>query len=218
MKRTFAEITPAVEKGEHPMNNQFKAHYPALVSSGILGDIQTLLFGEQEIQAMVQKLGNAISQDYAGETPVVVGVLKGVVFFMADLLRAISIPVEMDFISISSYSSESRNQGYVRLLKDLDTSIQDRHVLFIEDVIDTGLTLSYLLKNMRARQPASLEVCCLFNKTRRRLIDLPIKYKGFDLPDQFVVGYGLDYKEKYRNLPFVGVLKASVIQGSVSKE
>ncbi len=185
--------------------------------TGLAGDIQTVLYSAADIQAMVQKLGSAISSDYAGRTPVVVGVLKGVVFFMADLLRTISIPVEMDFIGISSYSSESRNQGYVRLVKDLDMSIQDRHVLFVEDVIDTGLTLSYLLKNIRSRQPASLEVCCLFNKSKRRLIDLPIKYKGFDLPEQFVVGYGLDFKEKYRNLPFVGVLKASAIQNSVSK-
>lgn len=195
------------------MNSSWKDKYTDLSQ-----DIQSVLYSEAEIQAMVQKMGSAISVDYAGRNPVMIGVLKGVVFFMADLLRAVSIPVEMDFIGISSYSSESRNQGYVRLVKDLDMSIQDRHVLFVEDVIDTGLTLSYLLKNIRSRQPTSLEICCLFNKAKRRLIDLPIKYKGFDLPEQFVVGYGLDFREKYRNLPFVGVLKASAIQSGVLRE
>lgn len=195
------------------MNSSWKDKYTDLSQ-----DVQSVLYSEAEIQAMVQKLGSAISADYAGRNPVMIGVLKGVVFFMADLLRAVSIPVELDFIGISSYSSESRNQGYVRLVKDLDMSIQDRHVLFVEDVIDTGLTLSYLLKNIRSRQPASLEICCLFNKAKRRLIDLPIKYKGFDLPEQFVVGYGLDFREKYRNLPFVGVLKASAIQSGVLRE
>lgn len=131
---------------------------------------------------------------------------------MADLLRNISVPVEIDFIAVSSYSPESRDQGYVRMVKDLDIPIYNRHILFVEDVIDTGLTLNYILKNLRTRQPATLEVCVLFNKPEHRLIDFPIKYKGFDLPDQFVVGYGLDYKEKYRNLPFLGSLQPSVFQ------
>jgi hypoxanthine phosphoribosyltransferase len=152
-----------------------------------------------------------ISKDYTGLNPVVVGVLKGVLFFMADLLQALTIPVEMDFIAVSSYSAASRQQGVVRVLKDLEASIDGRHVLFVEDVIDTGLTLNYLLNNLRARQPASLEVCTLFNKPDHRLIHIPIKYKGFDLPDRFVVGYGLDYREKYRNLPFIGLLKAEIL-------
>ena len=143
-----------------------------------------------------------------------VGVLRGVLFFMADLLRSVQIPLEVDFLAVSSYSTESRNQGFVRLEKDLDISIRDRHVIFIEDVIDTGLTLNYLLGNLRTRQPASLEVCVLFNKPTKRLIDIPLKYKGFDLPDQFVVGYGLDYREKYRNLPFVGLLRANRLLNS----
>jgi hypoxanthine phosphoribosyltransferase len=141
-----------------------------------------------------------------------VGVLKGVFPFMADLLRMITISVEVDFIAVSSYSADSRQQGLVRLQKDLEEPIGGRHVLFVEDVIDTGLTLSYLLRNLQARGPASLKVCALFDKSRRRLIDIPLQYKGFDLPDRFVVGYGLDYRERYRNLPFVGLLKPGVFQ------
>jgi hypoxanthine phosphoribosyltransferase len=178
----------------------------------IANDIQQIIFSSEEIQQRVAQLGQAISRDYLGRNPLVVGVLKGVLFFLADLLRNITIPVEMDFIAISSYSPESRDQGYVRMVKDLDISVYDRHVLFVEDVIDTGLTLNYILQYLRARKPTTLEVCVLFNKPEHRLIDIPIKYKGFDLPDQFVVGYGLDYKEKYRNLPFLGSLLPSVFQ------
>ena len=176
-------------------------------------EIKEILIPAEELQARVRQMGRAISQDYAGRSPLMVGVLKGVVLFMADLLRAVTIPVEVDFLAVSSYSSEARaKSGLVRLEKDLETSITGRHVLFVEDVIDTGLTLNYLLRNLRARQPASLEVCVLFNKAENRLIDIPIKYKGFDLPDRFVVGYGLDYQEKYRNLPFVGLLKPEALR------
>ncbi len=172
--------------------------------------ISEVLYSAEEIAAKVQQLGEAISHDYNGRYPLVIGVLKGVLPFMADLLRAITIPVEIDFLAITSYSSETRDRGLVRLEKDLEESIEDRHILFVEDMIDTGLTLNYLLRNLRAREPASVEVCALFNKPRRRLIDLPIKYKGFDLPDKFVVGYGLDYRGKYRNLPFVGSLRPEI--------
>lgn len=172
--------------------------------------INEVLFTAEDIAAKVQQLGQVISQDYNGRYPLVVGVLKGVLPFMADLVRAITIPVEIDFLAIASYSPETREHGLVRLEKDLGESIKDRHVLFVEDMIDTGLTLNYLLRNLRAREPASVEVCALFNKPRRRLIDLPIKYKGFDLPDRFVVGYGLDYRGKYRNLPFVGLLRPEI--------
>ncbi len=172
--------------------------------------INEVLFSAEEIAAKVRQLGQDISRDYNGRYPLVVGVLKGVLPFMADLLRAITIPVEIDFLAITSYSPETRERGLVRLEKDLEESIKDRHVLFVEDMIDTGLTLNYLLRNLRAREPASIEVCALFNKPRRRLIDLPIKYKGFDLPDRFVVGYGLDYRGKYRNLPFVGLLRPEI--------
>lgn len=176
-------------------------------------DIKEVLIPAQAIQARVQEIGQAISEDYGGRNPLLVGVLKGVVFFMADLLRAITIPVEMDLISVSSYAPETERQGFVRLVKDLEIPLAGRHVLFVEDVIDTGLTLNYLLRNLRTREPASLDVCVLFNKPAHRLIEIPLKYKGFDLPDRFVAGYGLDYRERYRNLPFVGLLKPRVFRG-----
>ena len=176
--------------------------------------VREILISTDEIQQRVSEIGRAITQDYAGLNPVLVGVLKGVLFFMADLLRVVHIPTEMDFIAVSSYSPESRDQGLVRMVKDLEIPISGRHVLFVEDVIDTGLTLNYILRNLRVRQPASLEVCVLFNKPKHRLVDIPLKYKGFDLPDRFVVGYGLDHREKYRNLPFVGLLKPDVFQSA----
>lgn len=176
--------------------------------------IRQVLYTREQIRARVAELGQAISRDYAGRNPLMIGVLKGVLFFMADLLRELTIPAEVDFIAISSYSREAREQGMVRLMKDLDASISGRHILFIEDVVDTGLTLNYLLQNLRARQPASLEVCVLFNKSSNRLLDIPIKYQGFDLPPLFVVGYGLDFRERYRNLPFVGLLSPEVFQNT----
>lgn len=181
-------------------------------------DIQSILISQAEIEDRVASIGRQISQDYAGLNLLMVGVLKGVLFFMADLLRKITIPVEIDFIAISSYSPEIREQGFVRIVKDLDTSLYHRHVLFVEDMIDTGLTLNYLLNNLRTRNPAGLEVCTLFNKPEKRLVNIPIKYKGFDLPDQFVVGYGLDYRERYRNLSFVGLLNPSVVRKTKLKE
>ncbi len=176
--------------------------------------VREILISEEELHARIEKIADEISHDYAGRNPLLVGVLKGVLFFMADLLQAITISAEIDFIAVSSYSPETRAQGLVRLVKDLEIPIAGRHVLFVEDVIDTGLTLNYILKNLRARQPASLDVCVLFNKPEHRLIDIPLKYKGFDLPDRFVVGYGLDYRERYRNLPFVGLLKPEVFQSN----
>lgn len=180
----------------------------------LTGGIQEILISAEQIEERVRELGQAISRDYEGCNPLLVGVLKGVFPFMADLLRMITIPVEVDFIAVSSYSADSRKQGLVRLQKDLEEPIAGRHVLFVEDVIDTGLTLSYLLRNLRARGPATLKVCTLFDKSQRRLIDIPVQYKGFDLPARFVVGYGLDYRERYRNLPFVGLLKPEVFQPS----
>ena len=176
--------------------------------------VREILISEEELQRRVHDIAGEISRDYAGRNPLLVGVLKGVLFFMADLLQALTIPAEIDFIAVSSYSLESRQQGVVRLVKDLDIPIDGRHVLFVEDVIDTGLTLNYILRNLRIRQPASLDVCVLFNKPNHRLIDIPLKYKGFDLPDRFVVGYGLDYRERYRNLPFIGLLKPEVFQSN----
>ena len=186
--------------------------------SQLANDIQEILYTREQIQLRVAQLGQAISRDYLGRNPILIGVLKGVLFFMADLLRSINLQVEIDFIAVSSYTQESREQGYVRLVKDLEIPINNRHILFIEDVVDTGLTLNYLLQNLRARQPASLEVCALFNKPEHRLIDIPIRYKGFDLPDRFVVGYGLDFRERYRNLPFVGLLKSSVLKPTPIKK
>lgn len=185
---------------------------PATPENGLHEAVSRILYSEAEIQARVVELGAAISADYAGHNPLLIGVLKGVFIFMADLYRALTIPAEVDFMAIASYSPTAQKQGMVQLIKDLETDISGRHVLFVEDMIDTGLTLNYLLRDLRAREPASLEVCTLFDKSRRRLIRLPIKYKGFDLPDSFVVGYGLDYRERYRNLPYVGLLKPEVFQ------
>lgn len=172
--------------------------------------ISDVLLTEQQIQQRVRGLGAAISADYAGLDPLLVGVLRGVVLFMADLMRAVSIPFGIDFLAITPYGAQA-GPGRVRLLKDLETSIEGRHVLFVEDMVDTGLTLHTLLRMLRERQPASLHVCTLFDKPRLRLVKLPLRYVGFELPDRYVVGYGLDYRQRYRNLPFVGVLSAQVL-------
>lgn len=174
-------------------------------------DIQEVYLPHEAIQRRVEELGRLISNDYQGRNPLLIGALKGILCFMADLVRAVTIPAQVDFMAVSSYTNEDRDKGVVRVTKDLDIPITDRHVVFVEDVIDTGLTLNYLLKSLRARSPASLEVCTLLNKPTRRLINIPIRYTGFDLPDYFVVGYGLDYEERYRNLPYVGILKPGVL-------
>jgi hypoxanthine phosphoribosyltransferase len=189
--------------------------YPADAYGELSEGIAKVLISEEKIHRRVKELGQAISRDYTERDPILIGVLKGVVPFMADLLRAITIPVDTDFMAIASYTAEARTQGMVRLEKDLSLPITGRHVLFVEDIIDTGLTLNYLLRNLRARDPASLEVCVLFNKPESRLIDIPITYKGFDLPNRLVVGYGLDFRERYRNLPFVAQLRPEVFQNDV---
>lgn len=178
-------------------------------SRNIADDIEKVIFSAETLQARVAELGAAISRDYVDKDPIMVGVLHGVLFFMADLLRHITIPVTVDFMAISSYAANPAS-GTVRITKDLDHSITGRHVIFVEDVIDTGLTLNYLLRTLRTRQPASLEVCVLFDRPYRRLIDIPLAYQGFVLPDAFVVGYGLDFGDHYRNLPFVGLLKPHI--------
>ncbi len=170
-----------------------------------------VVYSEAQIRARVLDLGREISRDYASLNPLVVGVLKGVMFFMSDLLRAIDVPVRVDFMAISRYVAATGGKGAVRLTKDLEEPVTDQHVLFVEDVIDTGLTLSYLLRNLRARGPASLEVCTLFDKPQHRLANIPLRYRGFDLPDRFVVGYGLDYKESYRHLPYVAELRPEAL-------
>lgn len=169
--------------------------------------IDRIVLTDGQIQARVAEMGSHVSADYAGQDLILVGVLRGVLFFMADLLRAITIPVRYDFIAISRYGPTAQTRGVVRLTKDLDEQIEGRHVLFVEDVVDTGLTSSYILKNLRAREPASLRVCVLFDRPQHRLLDLNISYKGFELPDLFLVGYGLDYQQHFRNLPFVCTLK-----------
>ncbi len=190
------------------------SHYPPEAYGELTNGISQILFSAEEIDQRVKEIGRAISRDYDGCHPLLVGVLKGVFPFMSDLLRAITVPVEVDFMAISSYSTSSRDAGLVRIQKDLEEPLNGRHVLFVEDVIDTGLTLNYLLRNLKARGPATLKVCTLFDKGNRRLVKIPIRYKGFDLPDKFVVGYGLDYRELYRNLPFVGLLKPEVFQSN----
>jgi len=178
----------------------------------LTGGIGRILLSEAEIHQRVREMGSQISNDYAGLNPLLVGVLKGVMFFISDLLRTITIPVTLDFMAISHYAPQHPQKKSVRLIKDLDETVEGRHLIFVEDMIDTGLTLSYLLRILKARNPISLEVCTLFNKPDHRLADIPLKYKGFDLPDRFVVGYGLDYREAYRHLPFVGELKPEVLQ------
>jgi len=166
-----------------------------------------VLIDETDLRRRIEELGEEISADYAGRDVLLVGVLKGAVFFMADLMRQLSLPCEIDFMAISSYGEGTDSSGVVRILKDLDSNITDRHVLVVEDIIDTGLTLSYLMRNLGAREPASLEVCALLVKHGRRESDVDVKYVGFEIPNQFVVGYGLDYAERYRNLPHVAVLQ-----------
>ena len=156
----------------------------------------------------VRQLADEISADYEGKDLLLVGVLKGAVFFLADLMRHLRVPCEVDFMAVASYGSSTDSSGVVRILKDLDTSIEGRDVLIVEDIVDSGLTLSYLLRTMRAREPASLEVCALLTKPERRKVNLPIRYTGFEIPNRFVIGYGLDYGEKFRNLPFVAVLNS----------
>ena len=178
---------------------------------GLMDDIAGVVITAEELQSRIAEVGVQISADYADKDPLLVGVLRGVFVFMADLVRAITIPISVDFIGITRYGPSTRTQGVVRFTKDLEICIKERHVLFVEDVIDTGLTLRYILRSLQTREPASLQVCTLFDKPRTRLFELDVTYTGFVLPDAFVVGYGLDYDERYRNLPFVGVLKEEAI-------
>jgi hypoxanthine phosphoribosyltransferase len=171
------------------------------------GTVGETLIAEEALQARIVELAAKVSEDYAGREPLVIGVLKGAVFFIADLLRHLTVPCELDFMAVSSYGSSTHSSGVVRILKDLDIPIAGRHVLVVEDVIDSGLTLSYLMKNLASRQPASLEICTLLTKPGHKRLNIPIRYIGFDLPDAFVIGYGLDYAERYRNLPYIAVLE-----------
>lgn len=176
----------------------------------MLNDIEKVLISQEELASRIKAIGEEITADYADKEILMIGVLRGAVIFMADLARAIKVPVAIDFMAVSSYGSSTTSSGIVRILKDLDEEVQGKHLLIVEDIIDSGLTLKYLLENLKSRKPASIKICTLLNKPDRRKADVDISYNGFIVPDEFVVGYGLDYAEKYRNLPFIGVLKPEV--------
>jgi len=173
--------------------------------------VSKVLLEEEAVAARVAELGSDVSTDYADKDLLLVGVLKGAVFFMADLMRRLTIPCEVDFMAISSYGASTDSSGVVRILKDLDINIEGRDVLVVEDIIDSGLTLSYLMRMLESRNPASLEVCALLTKPARREIDVPVRYTGFEIPNEFVIGYGLDFGERYRNLPYVAVLDPDAV-------
>jgi hypoxanthine phosphoribosyltransferase len=176
--------------------------------------VSETLIDEETLKARIAELGVELSEHYRGQDLLLVGVLKGAVFFMADLMRELTVPCEVDFMAISSYGASTDSSGVVRILKDLDINIEGRHVLIVEDIIDSGLTLSYLVRNLESRNPASLEICALLTKPARRLEDVEVRWIGFEIPNRFVIGYGLDFAERYRNLPYVGVLTEELIPES----
>jgi len=176
----------------------------------LFDDIEKILINDTELKEKVIELGKKISDDYKGLSPVFITVLRGSIIFLCDLIREVKIPISLDFLSVSSYSGQSHT-GVVRIIKDLDENIENKHVILIEDIIDTGLTLNYIIGMLRERKPASIKVCALLDKKVRRIIDIPIDYKGFEIPDEFVVGYGMDYNQQYRNLPFIGILKEEIL-------
>lgn len=176
-------------------------------------DIQEVLFSEQQLADKVAELGARISADYEGKNPLVVSVLKGSYVFMADLTRKITIPCNVDFMAVSSYGVGTKTTGEVQIIKDIGSKIDGRHLIIVEDILDSGVTLSFLMKILKARGAASIRLCTLLSKPERRKVDVPVDYLGFEIPDAFVVGYGLDYAEKYRNLPYIGILKPSVYGG-----
>ena len=173
-------------------------------------DIKEVLLTESDLANKISQIGKSISKDYEGRELILIGVLKGSVMFMADLMKKIEIPCSMDFMAVSSYGNSTKSTGGVRILKDLDFEIEGKDVLIVEDIIDTGVTLKYLVEYLKARKPNSLEICSLLNKQDRRKVDISAKYIGFEVPDFFLVGFGLDYAEKYRNLPFIGILKEEI--------
>ena len=176
-------------------------------------DIQEVLFSEQQLADKVAELGARISADYEDKNPLVVSVLKGSYVFMADLTRKITIPCNVDFMAVSSYGAGTKTTGEVQIIKDIGSKIDGRHLIIVEDILDSGVTLSFLMKILKARGAASIRLCTLLSKPERRKVDVPVDYLGFEIPDEFVVGYGLDYAEKYRNLPYIGILKPSVYGG-----
>lgn len=173
-------------------------------------DIKEIILTTEQIRARIEELGSEISGDYREDPPILVGILKGALPFLADLMRTITIPVVYDLMAVSSYGASTKSTGTVRIIKDLDIEIENREVIVVEDIVDTGLTLQYLVKNLRSRRPKSLKVCTLLDKPSRRQVPIQPDYNGFEIPDVFVVGFGLDYAEKYRNLPYIGVLKEEI--------
>jgi hypoxanthine phosphoribosyltransferase len=179
--------------------------------TSVHADVGEVLIDEDTLRSRIVELGAEISADYDGRDLLLVGVLKGAIFFISDLMRELTVPCEIDFMAISSYGAGTDSSGVVRILKDLEINISGRDVLVVEDIIDSGLTLSYLMRNLRSRKPSSLEVCALLTKPDRREIDVPVRYVGFEIPNRFVIGYGLDFAERYRNLPFVAVLHPDLV-------
>jgi hypoxanthine phosphoribosyltransferase len=179
----------------------------------MMSDIKEVLISEEEIQAKVKELAARIQRDYRDKDPVLVGVLNGAFVFLADLLRHLDLPCTVDFVSWSSYGKDTSSSGVFRIMKDLETNVESKHVVVVEDIIDTGLTLHYLLDTIRARRPASVRVAALLDKPSRRRIEAKADYLGFQIPDAFVVGYGLDFAQRYRNLPFIGILKPDIYAG-----
>ncbi len=175
-------------------------------------DLDSILISEEQIKKRIQELAVKLDKEYEGKRPLMVSILKGSVMFYADLLRAMSIPVEMDFMAISSYGAGAKSSGEVKLIKDLDRKIEGRDVVIVEDIIDSGYTLSYLKRMLYSRKPASVKICALLDKYARRVVPIEADFKGFDIEDEFVIGYGLDYAERYRNLPYIGILKRSVYE------
>ncbi len=186
----------------------------AIWEGGLRADLREVLYDEPTLQARVTELGQQIERDYAGQSPLLLGILKGSFPFLADLARAINLPLSVDFMAVSSYGAGTKSSGVVRIVKDLDREIEGRHVIIVEDIIDTGLTLDYLRENLQTRGPASLEIAALLDKKIVRkgkpLEDMRARYVGFECPDEFVVGYGLDYRGRYRNMPFIGVLRPEI--------
>lgn len=176
----------------------------------MINDVKEVLYSENDLALRVKELAEAIQSDYQDKELLVIGVLKGANIFMGDLIRKIDLPIQIDFIAASSYGSSTESSGVVKIVKDLDYSIEGKHVLIVEDIIDSGLTLKYLEENFMSRKPASLEICTLLDKPERRKANIAVKYVGYEIPDEFIVGYGIDYAEKYRNLPYVATLKPEV--------
>ncbi len=175
-------------------------------------DIEKILYTEQDIKGKVKELGEQISSDYKDKNPILISILKGGVVFLADIMRALDIPIEIDFMGVASYGNSTKSSGVVQITKDCNIDISDRHVLIIEDIVDTGLSLNYILRYLQGKNPLSLRICVLMDKVDAHELDIEMSYKAFDVPNEFIVGYGLDYDEKYRNLPYIGILKKEIYQ------